>query len=133
MVYQLLRGPVDILKVLNNGLLVDPHDQNAISDAFLKLVANKNLWAECRNIHCFSQTEHCRNYLSHVEHCRNRHPTSRLEIMTVPEEPMGDSSRDVDISFRFSIEGDIKLNGEMDATTVGKFRKLKELGKSFKA
>ncbi|OMO51515.1 Glycosyl transferase, family 1 [Corchorus capsularis] len=115
-------GPVDILKVLNNGLLVDPHDQNAISDALLKLVADKNLWAECRknglrNIHRFSWPEHCRNYLSHVEHCRNRHPTSRLEIMTIPEEPMSDSLRDVDISLRFSIEGDIKLNGEMDAAT----------------
>ncbi|KAA3453706.1 putative sucrose-phosphate synthase 4 isoform X2 [Gossypium australe] len=115
-------GPVDILKVLNNGLLVDPHDQNAIADALLKLVADKNLWAECRknglrNIHRFSWTEHCRNYLSRVEHCRNRHPTSRLEIMTIPEEPMSDSLRDVeDISLRFSIDGDIKLNGEIDAT-----------------
>ncbi|TYH72730.1 hypothetical protein ES332_D05G275200v1 [Gossypium tomentosum] len=114
-------GPVDILKVLNNGLLVDPHDQNAIADALLKLVADKNLWAECRknglrNIHRFSWTEHCRNYLSRVERCRNRHPTSRLEIMTIPEEPMSDSLRDMeDISLRFSIEGDIKLNGEIDA------------------
>ncbi|XP_022718173.1 probable sucrose-phosphate synthase 4 [Durio zibethinus] len=114
-------GPVDILKVLNNGLLVDPHDQKAIADALLKLVADKNLWAECRknglrNIHRFSWPEHCRNYLSHVEHCRNRHPTSRLKIMTIPEEPMSDSLRDVeDISLRFSIEGDIKLNGEIDA------------------
>ncbi|XVF63478.1 hypothetical protein PTKIN_Ptkin09bG0089800 [Pterospermum kingtungense] len=114
-------GPMDILKVLNNGLLVDPHDQKAIADALLKLVADKNLWAECRknglrNIHRFSWPEHCRNYLSQVEHCRNRHPTSRLEIMTIPEEPMSDSLRDVeDISLRFSIEGDIKLNGEIDA------------------
>ncbi|XVF29787.1 hypothetical protein REPUB_Repub16aG0001200 [Reevesia pubescens] len=114
-------GPVDILKVLNNGLLVDPHDQKAIADALLKLVADKNLWAECRknslrNINRFSWPEHCRNYLSQVEHCRNRHPTSRLEIMTIPEEPMSDSLRDVeDISLRFSIEGDIKLNGEIDA------------------
>ncbi|XP_007019750.2 PREDICTED: probable sucrose-phosphate synthase 4 [Theobroma cacao] len=116
-------GPVDILKVLHNGLLVDPHDQKAIADALLKLVADKNLWAECRknglrNIHRFSWPEHCRNYLSHVEHCRNRHPTSRLEIITIPEEPMSDSLRDVeDISLRFSIEGDIKLNGEIDAAT----------------
>ncbi|GLU16298.1 hypothetical protein SLE2022_327370 [Rubroshorea leprosula] len=113
-------GPVDILKALNNGLLVDPHDQKAIEDALLKLVADKNLWSECRknglkNINRFSWPEHCRNYLSHVEHCRNRHPTSRLEIMTIPEEPMSDSLRDVeDISLRFSIEGDFKLNGEID-------------------
>ncbi|XWS22017.1 hypothetical protein CRYUN_Cryun30bG0107600 [Craigia yunnanensis] len=114
-------GPVDILKVLNNGLLVDPHDQKAIADALLKLVADKNLWAECRknglrNIHRFSWPEHCHNYLSHVEHCRTRHPTSRLEIMIIPEEPMSDSLRDVeDISLRFSIDGDIKISGEIDA------------------
>ncbi|KAF2297250.1 hypothetical protein GH714_020022 [Hevea brasiliensis] len=116
-------GPVDILKALNNGLLVDPHDQKAIADALLKLVADKNLWTECRknglkNIHRFSWPEHCRNYLSHVEHCRNRHPTSRLEITPIPEEPMSDSLKDVeDLSLRFSIEGDPKLNGELDAAT----------------
>lgn len=37
-------------QVLNNGLLVDPHDQKAIADALLKLVAEKNLWAECRKM-----------------------------------------------------------------------------------
>ncbi|CAA0394428.1 unnamed protein product [Arabidopsis thaliana] len=116
-------GPVDIVKALNNGLLVDPHDQQAISDALLKLVANKHLWAECRknglkNIHRFSWPEHCRNYLSHVEHCRNRHPTSSLDIMKVPEELTSDSLRDVDdISLRFSTEGDFTLNGELDAGT----------------
>ncbi|XP_050215109.1 sucrose-phosphate synthase 4 [Mercurialis annua] len=114
-------GPVDIIKALNNGLLVDPHDQKAIEDALLKLVADKNLWTDCRknglkNIHRFSWTEHCRNYLSHIEHCRNRHPTSRLEIAPTPEEPMSDSLKDVeDLSLRFSIEGDLKLNGELDA------------------
>nr|POE45236.1 sucrose-phosphate synthase [Quercus suber] len=51
-------------QVLNNGLLVDPHDQKALSDALLKLVADKNLCLECRknglkNIHHFSWPEHC--------------------------------------------------------------------------
>ncbi|EEF40554.1 probable sucrose-phosphate synthase 4 [Ricinus communis] len=116
-------GPVDILKALNNGLLVDPHDQKAIEDALLKLVADKNLWSECRknglkNIHRFSWTEHCCNYLSHIEHCRNRHSTTRFEITPIPEEPMSDSLKDVeDLSLKFSIEGDLKLNGESDAAT----------------
>ncbi|GMN56471.1 hypothetical protein TIFTF001_025587 [Ficus carica] len=120
-------GPVDILKTLNNGLLVDPHDQKAIEDALLKLVADKNLWLDCRknglkNIHRFSWTEHCRNYLSHVEHCRNRHPTTRLEIMPIPEEPMSDSLKDVeDLSLRFSMElGDLNksnIDQLMDPTT----------------
>ncbi|XP_055833060.1 sucrose-phosphate synthase 4 isoform X2 [Solanum dulcamara] len=114
-------GPVDILKALNNGLLIDPHDQKAIEDALLNLVADKNLWLECRknglkNIHCFSWTEHCRNYLSHAQHCRNRHPVNRLEVMKpAPEEPMSESLRDVeDLSLKFSIDVDFKANGELD-------------------
>ncbi|KAK8543242.1 hypothetical protein V6N13_136229 [Hibiscus sabdariffa] len=56
-------GPVDIHRVLDNGLLVDPHDQQSIADALLKLVADKQLWARCRqnglkNIHLFSWPEH---------------------------------------------------------------------------
>ncbi|KAJ0025355.1 hypothetical protein Pint_06840 [Pistacia integerrima] len=60
--------PMDIVKVINNGLLIDPHDQKAIADVFLKLVLTKT-----------------------CEQSRNRHPTTRLEIMKVPEEPMSDS------------------------------------------
>ncbi|KAK8619992.1 hypothetical protein V6N13_066481 [Hibiscus sabdariffa] len=41
-------GPVDIHRVLDNGLLIDPHDQQSIADALLKLVADKQLWARCR-------------------------------------------------------------------------------------
>ncbi|CAM8995866.1 unnamed protein product [Rhodiola kirilowii] len=114
-------GPVDIVKALTNGLLVDPHDQNAISEALLKLVADKNLWLECRknglrNIHKFSWPEHCRNYLSYIEHCRNRHPTARLEVIPcASEEPMSDSLRDVDdLSLKFSVDGEFKFNADVD-------------------
>ncbi|XXG86989.1 hypothetical protein AAC387_Pa11g1786 [Persea americana] len=114
-------GPVDIIKALNNGLLVDPHDQKAISDALLKLVAEKSLWLECRktglkNIHRFSWPEHCRNYLSHVDHCRSRHPTSLLDIAPHAEEPLSDSLRDVeDLSIRVSVDSDLKINGDLDS------------------
>lgn len=110
-------------QALNNGLLVDPHDQKAIEEALLKLVADKNLWAECRkdglkNIHRFSWPEHCRNYLSHLEHCRNRHPNTLQKIIAAKEEPMSESLRDVeDISIRFSADGDFKPNGDTDPAT----------------
>ncbi|XP_068651934.1 sucrose-phosphate synthase 4 isoform X2 [Aristolochia californica] len=116
-------GPVDIHKALNNGLLVNPHDQKAIADALLKLVADKNMWLECRksglkNIHRYSWPEHCRNYLSHVEHCRSRHPVTRLEIEQSVEEPMSDSLKDVDdLSIKFSVDMDVKMNGDVDPTT----------------
>ncbi|KAM6556268.1 hypothetical protein CsatB_003287 [Cannabis sativa] len=125
-------GPVDILKALNNGVLVDPHDHKAIEDALLKLVADKNLWLDCRknglkNIHKFSWIEHCRNYLSHVEHCRNRHPTSRLEIMPVPEEPMSDSLKDVqDLSLRFSVEATIDFNSSENLDPATRQKELIE-------
>ncbi|KAL0351245.1 UNVERIFIED_CONTAM: putative sucrose-phosphate synthase 4 [Sesamum calycinum] len=116
-------GPVDILKALNNGLLVDPHDQKAISDALLKLVADKNLWHECRkvglkNIRKFSWTEHCSNYLSHVEQCRNHYSTNHLSILSTPEEPLSESLRGIeDLSLKFSIDVDVKANGELDVAS----------------
>ncbi|CAN6380989.1 unnamed protein product [Urochloa humidicola] len=64
-------GPVDIIAALHNGLLVDPHDAAAITDALLSLLADKSRWLDCRrdglrNIHRFSWPHHCRLYLSHL-------------------------------------------------------------------
>ncbi|KAL2936181.1 Sucrose-phosphate synthase [Bienertia sinuspersici] len=75
-------GPVDIIGVLDNGLLIDPHDQQSIADALLKLVADKHRWTKCRqnglkNIHLFSWQEHCKTYLSRIASCRPRQPNWR--------------------------------------------------------
>ncbi|KAK1400058.1 Sucrose-phosphate synthase [Heracleum sosnowskyi] len=72
-------GPVDIHRVLDNGLLVDPHDQQSIADALLKLVADKQLWAKCRqnglkNIHLYSWPAHCKTYLARIASCKTRQP-----------------------------------------------------------
>lgn len=117
-------GPVDIHSTLTNGLLVDPHDQKAIANALLELVADKNLWNECRrnglrNIHLFSWPEHCRKYLSRVDVCRMRHPqwqTDTLMDTTMDEESMGDSLKDVqDMSLRLSVDGEkYSVNGSLD-------------------
>ncbi|XWS56530.1 hypothetical protein CRYUN_Cryun09bG0093100 [Craigia yunnanensis] len=37
-------GPVDIYRVLDNGLLFDPHDHQSIADALLKLVADRQIF-----------------------------------------------------------------------------------------
>ncbi|KAL6492757.1 sporulation-specific protein 4 [Orobanche gracilis] len=116
-------GPADILKALNNGLIVDPHDHKSMSDALLKLLADKNLWHECRknglkNIHRYSWPEHCRNYLSHVEQCRNYHPTNHNSVMPIPEEPLSESLCCVkDLSLEFSTDVDVKANGAHDAAS----------------
>ncbi|WOL18727.1 sucrose-phosphate synthase [Canna indica] len=112
-------GPVDIHRALNNGLLVDPHDQWAIADALLKLVAEKNLWNECRknglkNIHLFSWPEHCRTYLSRVAACRIRHPQWKTDTpaddAVYNDESFGDSIWDVhDSSLRLSVDGERSL------------------------
>ncbi|KAK4776255.1 hypothetical protein SAY86_004943 [Trapa natans] len=121
-------GPVDIHRALNNGLLVDPHDQEAIADALLKLVSEKNLWNECRkngwkNIHLFSWPEHCRTYLTRVAACRMRHPqwhtdTAGDEVQV--EESLNDSLKDVqDMSLRLSVDGEkYSLNGSLDFSAV---------------
>ncbi|GMH20280.1 hypothetical protein Nepgr_022121 [Nepenthes gracilis] len=117
-------GPVDIQRALNNGLLLDPHDQHAISDALLKLVSEKNLWNECRrngwkNIHLYSWPEHCRTYLTRVAACRMRHPQwqtdTPMDEMT-NEESLNDSLTDVqDMSLRLSIDADkSSINGSVD-------------------
>ncbi|EPS69380.1 hypothetical protein M569_05390, partial [Genlisea aurea] len=123
-------GPVDILKALNNGLLVDPHDHEAIADALLKLLTDKSLWHECRknglkNIRNFSWREHCKTYLSHIEHCRNNYPTTTQysdrhrqldDVTTCPEEPPTSESLEEDIELKFSIDVDV-MTGELDAVT----------------
>ncbi|CAL1384492.1 unnamed protein product [Linum trigynum] len=108
-------GPVDINRALNNGLLVDPHDQYAIADALLKLVSEKNLWHDCRrngwkNIHLFSWPEHCRTYLTRVAACRMRHPQwqtdTPFEECPAEQSSLNDSLKDVqDMSLRLSIDG----------------------------
>ncbi|CAO1940720.1 unnamed protein product [Urochloa humidicola] len=108
-------GPVDITNALSNGLLVDPHDQNAISDALLKLVADKNLWQECRrnglrNIHLYSWPEHCRTYLTRVAGCRLRNPRwlkdTPADAGADEEELLEDSMDAQDLSLRLSIDGE---------------------------
>ncbi|KAK6941704.1 Sucrose phosphatase-like domain [Dillenia turbinata] len=102
-------------KVLDNGLLIDPHDQQSIAGALLKLVADKQLWAKCRqnglkNIHLFSWPEHCKTYLSRIASCRQRHPQwQQDDDETEKAESPGDSLRDIqDISLnlKFSMDGE---------------------------
>ncbi|KAJ7958793.1 Sucrose phosphate synthase [Quillaja saponaria] len=108
-------GPVDIHRVLDNGLLVDPHDQQSISDALLKLVSDKQLWARCRqnglkNIHLFSWPEHCKTYLSRIACCRQRQPQWQRsdEFESSESDSPCDSLRDIkDISLnlKMSLDG----------------------------
>ncbi|RVW76088.1 putative sucrose-phosphate synthase 3 [Vitis vinifera] len=117
-------GPVDIHRALNNGLLVDPHDQEQIASALLKLVSEKNLWIECRrngwrNIHLFSWPEHCRTYLTRVAACRMRHPqwkTDTPKDEVAADDSWNDSLKDVqDMSLRLSVDGEkISLNGSLE-------------------
>ncbi|KAL0340600.1 UNVERIFIED_CONTAM: putative sucrose-phosphate synthase 2 [Sesamum radiatum] len=122
-------GPVDIHRALNNGLLVDPHDQQSIADALLKLVSEKNLWNECRrnglrNIHLFSWPEHCRTYLTRVAACRMRHPQWKTDTPAdemAADESLNDSLKDVlDMSLRLSVDGErTSLNETLDAAAAG--------------
>eukprot|EP00249_Psilotum_nudum_P018799 c26968_g1_i1 orf=498-3647(-) len=115
-------GPVDIHRVLNNGLLIDPHHQKAIADALLRLVADKTLWNECRmsglrNIHLFSWPEHCKTYLSRIALCRMRHPQWRSDdLLEADSDSQEDSLRDVqDLKLPFEGErGSLDDSGDLD-------------------
>lgn len=107
---------------------MDPHDQQAIADALLKLLSEKNLWHECRkngwkNIHLFSWPEHCRTYLTRVAACRMRHPQWQTDTPgddVAAEESFNDSLKDVqDMSLRLSIDGDkASLNESFDTAAA---------------
>ncbi|CAN6459611.1 unnamed protein product [Victoria cruziana] len=111
-------GPVDIHRVLDNGLLVDPHDQKAIADALLKLVADKQLWTKCRqnglkNIHLFSWPEHCKTYLSRIAICRPRHPQWQFQQDDAGLDSPSDSLRDIqDLSLNLKLSLDGEKNEE---------------------
>uniref|UniRef100_A0A6N2KHD0 Sucrose-phosphate synthase n=1 Tax=Salix viminalis TaxID=40686 RepID=A0A6N2KHD0_SALVM len=105
-------GPVDIHRVLDNGLLVDPHDQQSIADALLKLVSDKQLWARCRqnglrNIHLFSWPEHCKSYLARIACCKPRQPQWKKNeegFQNSESDSPGDSLRDIqDLSLNLNI------------------------------
>ncbi|XP_010456485.1 PREDICTED: probable sucrose-phosphate synthase 2 [Camelina sativa] len=115
-------GPVDIHRVLDNGLLVDPHNQQAISDALLKLVSDKQLWGRCRqnglkNIHLFSWPEHCKTYLARIASCKQRHPKwQRVEFENSDPDSPSDSLRDIhDISLNLKLS----LDGEKGGSNSG--------------
>lgn len=120
---------------MHNGLLVDPHDQEAIANALLKLVSEKNLWNECRingwkNIHLFSWPEHCRTYLTRVASCRMRHPqwqTDADEMAAQDDEfSLNDSLKDVqDMSLRLSMDGDKpSWNGSLDPNAADPVKQI---------
>ncbi|KAL7112326.1 hypothetical protein ACP275_05G145300 [Erythranthe tilingii] len=110
-------GPVDIHRVLDNGVLVDPHDHQSIADALLKLVSEKQLWCRCRdhglnNIHLFSWPEHCKTYLARVTSCKQRQPKwRRSENANADSESdsPGGSLRDIhdlSLSLKISLDGE---------------------------
>ncbi|XP_047947544.1 probable sucrose-phosphate synthase 1 [Salvia hispanica] len=130
-------GPVDIQRVLDNGLLVDPHDQQSIANALLKLVADKHLWAKCRanglkNIHLFSWPEHCKTYLSKIATCKPRQPCwlrNDDDDDNSESDSPSDSLRDIhdlSLNLKFSFEGDKNESRDnVDGSVDSEDRKIK--------
>lgn len=124
-------GPVDILRALHNGLLVDPHDAAGITAALLGLVGDKARWAECRrnglrNIHRFSWPHHCRLYLSHVAaYCddNQQQPLLRLPSSSTAagsrsgaDDSLSDSLRG--LSLRISVDASHEPNAADSAAAI---------------
>jgi len=65
-------GPVDIVKTLSNGILVEPTDYKAVGDAILKVLTDSQMWDEysssgVNNIHAYSWPSHCVKCLEATE------------------------------------------------------------------
>ncbi|OQU83187.1 hypothetical protein SORBI_3005G089600 [Sorghum bicolor] len=119
-------GPVDIIKALHNGLLVDPHDAAAITEALLSLLADKARWGECRrnglrNIHRFSWPHHCRLYLSHVAaNCDHPAPHQLLRVPASPRAAAAAAERSTDGSLSDSLRGlSISIDASHDLKAAG--------------
>ncbi|CAL5002836.1 unnamed protein product [Urochloa decumbens] len=122
-------GPVDIHRVLDNGILVDPHNQNEIAEALYKLVSDKHLWAQCRqnglkNIHQFSWPEHCKNYLSRVGTLKPRHPrwqksndSTEISEADSPEDSLRDV-HDISLNLKLSLDSEKSGSKEGNLNTV---------------
>eukprot|EP01026_Neomeris_dumetosa_P042802 TRINITY_DN3573_c0_g1_i5.p1 TRINITY_DN3573_c0_g1~~TRINITY_DN3573_c0_g1_i5.p1 ORF type:complete len:1098 (-),score=219.39 TRINITY_DN3573_c0_g1_i5:655-3948(-) len=66
-------GPVDIIKTLKNGIIVEPTDTKEVGDALVKIVADRELWKKFSkngldNITAYSWPAHCIKYLENIEH-----------------------------------------------------------------
>jgi sucrose-phosphate synthase len=124
-----------LVQVLDNGILVDPHNQNEIAEALYKLVSDKHLWAQCRqnglkNIHQFSWTEHCKNYLSRVATLKPRHPrwqkTDDATELSEADSPE-DSLRDIhDISLNLKISLDSEKSASKDGNSTAMRKHLED-------
>ncbi|GLJ55759.1 hypothetical protein SUGI_1197410 [Cryptomeria japonica] len=119
-------GPVDIHRTLQNGLLIDPHDDKAIASALYRLVADKNLWSECRqnglrNINLYSWPQHCKIYFVRVSQCRMRHPQWQSDpVESAESESETDSFKDVqDISLRLSLDLDNRSSSFNSSDRLG--------------
>ncbi|KAM7265308.1 hypothetical protein ACFE04_002991 [Oxalis oulophora] len=112
-------GPVDIIGTLDNGLLIDPHDDHSIADALLQLVADKHLWSKCRqnglkNIHLFSWPEHCKTYLTRIASFKPRFPQWQTDNEDNSEsDSPSDSFRDINdlsLNLKFSLDSEKSEN-----------------------
>ncbi|KAJ9557951.1 hypothetical protein OSB04_012565 [Centaurea solstitialis] len=90
-------GPVDIHRVLDNGLLVDPHDEKSVADALLKLVADKQLWSKCSELQT-RQPGWLKNDDDDDENSESESPSDSLRDM-----------QDISLNLKFSMDAD-KVN-----------------------
>ncbi|CAI7837225.1 unnamed protein product, partial [Closterium sp. NIES-53] len=136
-------GPVDIQKMLSNGLVVDPHDANALASALLQLVADRTLWTDCRksalaNIHKYSWPQHCASLLTRVAQSRLRHPVWRAAALfdqvaagTTHSNTglQSESLRDIqDLSLRLSFDGKFWGGGSFQGGSMDLSFMLENLG-----
>ena len=78
-------GPVDIMKTLHHGVVVDPTNPDAIAAELVRIVTTPELWdsmsnAGRANIMAYSWPSHCVRYLETVEAEKRRAMLCRVRL-----------------------------------------------------
>jgi sucrose-phosphate synthase len=65
-------GPVEILKIIQHGILVDPTDGNQIRDSIIKIITNPALWSKYsnnarQNVNAYSWETHRDKYFQNIK------------------------------------------------------------------
>ncbi|CAG9460146.1 unnamed protein product [Pedinophyceae sp. YPF-701] len=80
-------GPVDIIKTLSNGYLVEPTDADEVADCLVKLLTNPQDWDEksksgLHNINYYSWHNHCKRYMETIEVVKRVKASAKAHLRT---------------------------------------------------
>lgn len=86
-------GPQDIVANCESGIIVDVTDVDAIADAILTLLTDRELWDRCSNNGVnrvrkhYTWETHCRQYLASIDEAVSKNPRSSIHLQSKGDVP----------------------------------------------